>query len=134
MGGSGDDASGAGAGAGSSAGGDDAAGEAQAAADAVAADPNSTPEEVATAQAKADEAQTEADATDAGAADTDPSCDLSRGDNVYTGCGYVYQSLNDANTQCGSVSPTPFIWDGTSSIIIQVCRLGYSNGSTESVE
>ena len=41
--------------------GNDAAGEAQAKADAVAADPNSTPEEVATAQAEADTAQAEAD-------------------------------------------------------------------------
>ena len=37
--------------------------EAQATADAIAADPNSTPEEVATAQAEADNAQAEADTT-----------------------------------------------------------------------
>ena len=41
----------------------DPANKAQATADAVAADPNSTPEEVATAQAEADDAQAEAAAT-----------------------------------------------------------------------
>ena len=54
----------------------------------------------------------DAGVTDAGAADADPSCDLSRGDNVYTGCGYVYQKESDAIQQCGTGQPLPFIWDG----------------------
>ena len=49
---------------------------------------------------------------DAGAADADPSCELSRGDNVYTGCGYVYQKESDAIHQCGTGQPLPFIPTG----------------------
>jgi hypothetical protein len=71
------------------------------------------PSDAGAADAGAADADAGATDADAGTADTDPSCDLSRGDDVYTGCGYVYQSLNNANTQCGSVSPTPFIWDDT---------------------
>ena len=55
----------------------------------------------------------DAGATDAGAADADPSCSLQRGDPVQYGCGHVYQDATNAQTQCGAVAPIAFIWDDT---------------------
>ena len=87
--------------------GDDAAAGTGAGADAAGAGADAAGDD---AGAGGDDAGAGGD--DAGAADADPSCELSRGDNVYTGCGYVYQKESDAIQQCGTGQPLPFIPTG----------------------
>ena len=51
------------------------------------------------------------------------TCEIKRGDVVYKGCNYVYQTEEEGKTQCGSVSPVTFIWDDTKGTACELKRL-----------
>ena len=50
---------------------------------------------------------------------TSPSCKMKRNDLLYTGCGFVYQTKTDRDTQCGSGGTLQFIPASNSSCVIK---------------
>jgi hypothetical protein len=50
-------------------------------------------------------------AASSGAFAASGSCGIKRGDLVYTGCGFTYQSKRNRDTECGGGGTSKFIYD-----------------------